>query len=267
MSSARSVTARFEKSAYRLTVAPNGGGGGTVTGGGLGPCVVTAGVGAGCTSDVPYGTTVTLSAAADGSSLFQRWGGSCSGTGTCSVTMLGDRTVAATLEPSTYPINVTFTGPGSGTVSWPGGSCTSSCSASGANGSTVALEAAANSGFVFAGWTGSCSGTGACSLALTSARTVAARFENPTYRLTVTPRGTGSGVVSGGGLGPCVVTGGTAGAGCAVDVPYGTAVTLTAAPSPGSLFTAWGGSCAGTDTCGLTLVGNRTAVVTFDPAP
>jgi hypothetical protein len=272
MAAARSVTARFERSTYRLSVIPSGGGGGTVSGGGLGPCAITAGVAAatGCAVELPYGSTATLSAAPDGTSLFRGWLSQCTGTEPCTVTMTGDRSLVARLEPTTYPLTIQVTGPGTGTVTGAGVTCTSgSCGTVLANGASVTLTAAVDAGWVFAGWSSSCTGNApTCTFSMTSARTAIARFENPTYRLTITGGGTGSGTVTADGFGPCTVNGGSVSGACSANLPYGTALTLTATPNSGSQLTGWGGSCSGAGpTCAVTVVGNRTALVVFDPVP
>jgi hypothetical protein len=43
----------------------------------------------------PAGTTVTLTAAPDGNSTFQGWGGACNGTAGCTVTLTADTVVTA----------------------------------------------------------------------------------------------------------------------------------------------------------------------------
>lgn len=58
-----------------------------------------------CNEDFSSGTEVTLTATAEGESTFAGWSGACSGTGTCTVTITGDKTV-----------NATFTGGGGGTT-------------------------------------------------------------------------------------------------------------------------------------------------------
>lgn len=54
---------------------------------------------------------------------------------------------------------------------------------------------------------------------------------------------------------------------CSKAYAIGTAVTLTATPAPGSVFTGWsGGGCAGTGPCTTTLQGNMTITAVFDLA-
>ncbi len=84
--------------ARALTIANIGSGSGTVTattdGGEPDNCTLASG--ASCSLTYDNGTVVTLSAAAAGGSTFSGWSsGGCSGTGSCVVTMNGDKTVNA----------------------------------------------------------------------------------------------------------------------------------------------------------------------------
>jgi len=93
--------------------------------------------------------------------------------------MTAARAVTATFNSSTsFPLSVTKAGTGSGTVtSSPAGvNCGATCSANYATGTSVTLTAAASTGSAFAGWSGACSGTGGCVLAMTVARNVTATF-------------------------------------------------------------------------------------------
>lgn len=76
---------------------------------------------------------------------------------------------------------VSRTGTGQGTVtSAPAGvSCGTTCTAPFAAGTSVTLSAAPAPGSVFAGWSGACSGTGACIVPMTSAQSVVATFAVP----------------------------------------------------------------------------------------
>ena len=68
---------------------------------------------------------------------------------------------------------------GSGTVtSTPAGiDCGATCGASFSTGSTVALTATASADSTFGGWAGDCTGTGACSVTMSAARSVTATFK------------------------------------------------------------------------------------------
>ncbi len=77
-----------------------------------------------------------------------------------------------------YLLSISLAGSGSGKVTstQPGIDCGSTCSASFDQGSSVALTATATSGSEFTGWSGSCSGTGACTVSMDAAKSVTARF-------------------------------------------------------------------------------------------
>ena len=56
------------------------------------------------------------------------------------------------------------------------------------------------------------------------------------------------------------------GAVCSKDYIIGTVVSLTAVPSPDSLFTGWsGGSCSGTEPCTVVMTGGHTVIANFAP--
>lgn len=77
-------------------------------------------------------------------------------------------------------LTVARVGTGSGTVtSTPAGiNCGSGCTASYAGGASVTLTASADAGSSFAGWSGACTGSGPCVVAMTAARSVTATFNS-----------------------------------------------------------------------------------------
>jgi hypothetical protein len=160
---------------------------------------------------------------------------------------------------TTYTLTVTKSGTGSGTVtsSPTGVNCGSTCSASVTSGTSVTLTATAATGSNFTGWSGACSGTGACTVTMTQARSVTATFALRTYTLTVTKGGTGAGRVTSN------LTGISCGSSCSATYNYNTGVTLTAAASTGSNFTGWSGACSGTATCTVTMTQARSVTATF----
>ena len=99
MSEARTVTAAFTASistAYTLSVAVAGAGGGSVA-----STPVGINCGATCSANVTSGTVVTLTATSTSAdSAFVGWGGACTGTGPCVVTMTAAQTVTATFARS-----------------------------------------------------------------------------------------------------------------------------------------------------------------------
>ena len=88
------------------------------------------------------------------------------------------RSVTAIFSLVPEMLTVTKKGHGRGkVVSSPGGiSCGKTCSYSYLYGSSVTLTAKTARGSVFAGWSGGCSGKGACTLSVTGARSVRASF-------------------------------------------------------------------------------------------
>jgi hypothetical protein len=164
-----------------LTVTKAGTGTGTVT---SNPAGINCGAGCGTQSaSFASGTSVTLTAAAAGGSTFAGWSGACAGTTACTVSMTQARSVTATFNGTatnqTLTVNKAGTGTGTVTSSPAGISCGTGCStqsASFANGTNVTLSAAPAGGSTFAGWSGACTGTGACTVSMTQARTVTATF-------------------------------------------------------------------------------------------
>ncbi len=78
---------------------------------------------------------------------------------------------------ATYPLNVANYG-GSGTItSSPAGiNCSSSCSGAFYNGQVVQLTAVPATGYNFTGWSGDCTGSGACAATMTGSRNVTANY-------------------------------------------------------------------------------------------
>ncbi len=156
-----------------------------------------------------------------------------------------------------FTLSVSRTGAGSVTSSPAGIACGSACSYSFGVESHVTLTAVPDPGYVLAGWSGACSGTGACNVTIYGATSVGALFTRPLAALTVAPTGTGSGTVTSSPAGiDC-------GATCSTSVPEGTVVTLTAVPAAGSTFDGWGAACTGTALCTVTVSGATTLAPVF----
>lgn len=97
------------------------------------------------------------------------------------IAMVGDLFNVNWIEiaPSpSFTLSVTRSGTGGGTVtSLPAGiNCGSDCSEPYVSGTIVTLTPLAASGSIFAGWSGACSGTGACTVTMSASRSVTARF-------------------------------------------------------------------------------------------
>lgn len=97
-------------------------------------------------------------------------------------------TVTYRVDQITYTVTVSKAGLGTGTVtSSPAGiSCGVDCTETLAQGAFITLTATPSSGAVFAGWGGDCTGTGTCSLSMTSNRNLTATF-NISGRVDLTP--------------------------------------------------------------------------------
>jgi uncharacterized repeat protein (TIGR02543 family) len=265
MSAPRNVTVTFTPPApATLTVTVGGGGTGTLTAPGIN-CPGD------CTEPYAVGASVSLTATPTGGSTFAGWTGDCTGTTglVCNLTMTGDRTAGATFNPGALvPLTVLLAGTGAGTVTGQG--CTAPCTQDFPLGTPVTLTAMANMGSNFTGWSGDCTGIGACSLVMNSAHTVTATFDLAAI-LTLTvigPATAGTSVVA---FPPAQTCPGGPPPGNVCTVPFALGAGATLVPSTvGGLVANWGGDCAGTPqgaNCMLIMSGNRTADATFVPAP
>jgi hypothetical protein len=162
----------------------------------------------------------------------------------------------------TFPLSVTLSGSGTGTVtSSPNGiNCGTVCSATFASG-TVTLTATPASGSTFTGWSGGgCSGTAPCAVNMNAAQSVTATFTGTaTFPLTLTLAGSGTGTVTSNP--PGINCGPTCSA------SFSGTVTLTATAAAGSTFTGWSGACSGTATCSVTMTQAQSVTATFGVAP
>jgi hypothetical protein len=170
-------------------------------------------------------------------------------------------TVKVTVTPSTSLLTVTQSGAGAGVVTGsPAGiNCGTSCSASFTNGTSVTLTATPAFGSTFAGWSGACNGTQACTVTMSGARDVTAVFVPVVgaYLLTVAPSGSGTGAVF---SSPAGINCGTS---CSGSFASGANITLTATAAFGSTFAGWSGACNGTQACTVTMSGARDVTAIF----
>jgi hypothetical protein len=249
-----------------LSVTKSGTGTGTVT---SSPAGINCG--ATCSASFAYNTAVSLFASASSGSTFTGWGGSCSGTGSCSVTMNAAKTVTASFATVTYTLTVTGSGTGQGTVTGNGINCTISagstsgtCSSTYSAGTSVSLTATATGSSTFTGWGGACAGSGTCSVTMNGNNSVSATFtaQATNYSLSVSGGGTGQGTVTGSGIN-CTISGGSVSGTCSQSYASGTSVSLTATPTGSSTFGGWGGACAGSGGCSVTMTANRSVSASF----
>jgi predicted outer membrane repeat protein len=161
------------KGYFQLSVTKTGTGGGQVTS-------TPAGINCGntCSEFFLEDSSITLIATPDGNSTFTDWGGVCSGTGDCVVTMDGAKNVTANFETNPL-LSVYLSGSGAGTVtSTPKGiACGTDCSQIYPYGTQVKLLADAGPYSAFKGWSGACNGSGDCVVTMDGAKNVTANFE------------------------------------------------------------------------------------------
>ena len=162
------VTATFNLIPRTLTITKNGTGTGTVL------CDTGSGAGA-CAASYPNGTTVTLTQTPAAHSTFAGWSGcSSEAGGKCVIASISaNKVITATFTQITHVLAIATGGSGSGAVSCNGGACASSYP----EGTTITLSASPASGSEFKGWSGACSGSGACSVTINADASVTAIFD------------------------------------------------------------------------------------------
>ncbi|AKF10903.1 Flagellar hook-length control protein FliK [Sandaracinus amylolyticus] len=263
MDMARTITVRLDIRQVQVAIAVSGDGSGSVAS--SDGAITCDGSAAGtCSGTYAAGTMLTFTATPSGTSVFAGWsGGGCTGTGACAITLTEDVTIGAAFDRDRRSLNVTLAGTGSGGVtSSPAGiDCGIDCSESYPAGTMVTLGATPSSDSTFAGWSGACTGTGACTVTMSEARTVTATFTLRRYTLTIQRGGNGAGSVfstSPAGLINC-------GATCSAMRDHGDVVALQATEAVGSTFSGWsGGGCdPTTPVCFVSLTSNTTITANF----
>lgn len=163
----------------RVTVSINGSGSVRSTPAGI-DCGPT------CEAVLPAGTNLTLTPTPAAGWTFQGFGGPvCHGSGPCAFTVSTDATVYVTFAqqppppPGTHQLRLAFAGAGAGRVtSTPAAvDCTATCAAPLTDGTSYTLTATPAAGSSFHGWTGLCSGTGPCTLAIAGDGDATATFD------------------------------------------------------------------------------------------
>ena len=143
---------------------------------------------ASCTHSFPEGTVVTLNASPAPGFQFMGWSANkiCTGTGACSLTISGPVRIMARFVPiRKFALSYVNAGKGSGSVSISpaglGGApiCSGKCRNVYYAGTVVRVTAAPAPGSTFKGWSGTagCTGTGACTITVDSAKKLVANFE------------------------------------------------------------------------------------------
>lgn len=229
-----------------------------------------------CSALFGVGEMVTLTAAAEGGSIFSGWGGACSGTDLCVVTMDAAKTVTATFNDTqgpTAPTGLTTT-------------------ATGASQINLTWTASTDNGEVAGYLVERCQGSGCSNFAQIATTTVTTYNDigllpSTSYRyrvratdtagnlggyssvagattaanpvLKVIKSGTGAGTVT---TSPAGIN---CGATCSASFVSGTSITLTASAETGSTVASFSGECAGTAvTCKFNITTDATVTVTIN---
>ena len=269
MDAARTVTAAFAP-LVQLSVTVSGTG--SVSGGGIG-----CDSGQTCTANEAPNSTVTLTASPKNTGGVVFWSGCSSASGTLCTVTIGTSPLAVTATFSggspppvaTFALNVGVTGDGyvTSTVGSAIVYCTAAdgpgCVANVQSGTSLTLTATPATGTSgdFLGWSGACSAftSTTCTLTMTAAANVQARFVGSSTTYVLSAQVSGNGTITGAGLN-CGTT-------CTAPQAASARVTLTANPSFGATFTGWGGACTGTvSTCTVTMTQARSVTATFAAA-
>ncbi|MGL4650161.1 MAG: InlB B-repeat-containing protein, partial [Caldilineaceae bacterium] len=150
-----------------------------------------------------------------------------------------------TVAPPKLPLRVGKEGSGLGSVTSSPSAivCGATCTTLLITGTVVTLTAEPAADSTFSGWSGACSGTGACVVTMNAARSVTATFPLKQFQVDLAPVG------EGGSISVAVVSSPAAGSLGAAEVaasyPIGTVLRLTAVPDEGFRFVAWGGAVTG----------------------
>ena len=235
-----------------------------------------------CTFDVAGGVSVQLEALSEGETGFIGWtGGPCAGTDPfCSFTMGENTAVTGAFQGGVrkqLDVITASSDNARGQVALSDGNfCpvipsnvpnTQGCTIFYNPGTVLSMTAQPDPGTVFLGWSGACTGTGACTVTMDQARQVTGTFRGPSRRLTLQVGSVGGGrggVRNSVNNALCQTTGSPVV--CVVTVPQvGTVVTLTAVPQAGSRLLAWSGACSGAGACQVTMSDAVTVGATFGP--
>jgi len=216
--------------------------------------------------DVPNGVRVKIQPLPGPDTVVGIYGGYCSGNAQqCVVILAKEEGVTTSFQDAealstSYGLNLTRSGDGTVKSVPPGIDCggDAGCRAAFKRNITVKLTANVATGYRFGGWSGDCSGTGACSVSMAVSRTVSAAFRAVRDQVRVTKIGRGIGAIT---TEPAGIKCGDV---CTWAYPRGKTITLRATPNGRSRFRGWGGACSGKKPCALTIAAPVDVTGAFD---
>jgi hypothetical protein len=130
-----------------------------------------------CTTTWNSGQRLSLRATPGAGARLVRWGGACSGSAGCIVTVGGGATVSATFAPASFRLRVSVAGKGAVRSASPGITCRPRCSATFPSFTPVRLTATPAKGWRFRSWTGACKGARkTCTVPMSAASSARATF-------------------------------------------------------------------------------------------
>jgi GH25 family lysozyme M1 (1,4-beta-N-acetylmuramidase) len=140
----------------------------------------------------PMGS-VGLAATPSAGATFLGWGGACSGASTCTVSMVGNKSVSARFG---YTLTEAVSGAGPGQITTGATACTSSCQTTYVAGTSVTLKATPGPDALFSGWSGACSGTSTtCVVVMNASQQANANFGDKPPSASVTAPATLNGPI------------------------------------------------------------------------
>ncbi len=214
--------------------------------------------GASCSASFVENSVIKLTATADANNQFVAWGGDCVASGNqCTVTLTADTLIDAQFDSLIQPLQVSLAGQGSGLLSsTPGGiACPTDCEHNYDTGTMVTLSFAPDPDTTFIGWSGDCSGTGACVVNMDQPHQVTADID-VLHAVNV------------GVVGPGSVVSAPAGIDCPGDCDEiysnGQFVQLLATAEAHALFAGWQGDCSGTGNCAFNVTAEANITAVFE---
>jgi hypothetical protein len=166
----------------------------------------------------------------------------------------------ADVPPSPLTVTVRQRSPEDRVASDPVGiSCLAACAVLFDTGSQVQLSPEAGGGSRFLGWSGACTGRGACTVTMDAAKAVAALFGPSEFRLALAVTGRGRATAPAAGL-SCARR-------CSTVVEADILVRVRAVATKGWRFVRWSGACRGRGACSVRLSQDRAVGVVFQRVP